>query len=146
MLIIRRRIGNYVWWWVLTRLSVVIILWSLQISNHYAIHLTLTQCYISIIPQLTTTTKTVSLKQSHAKEMWGLKLQHMNLEGTWFSPYQESYHRTAFSGLQEPSILFPISFAIQKTQNGRWDSHQFHLSGSQDSLLSPDSKSQASRV
>lgn len=72
--------------------------------------------------------------------MWRSKLQYMNSEGTWFSSQQEPYHKIALSGLRDTGM----SFAIQMTQEGRWDSHQLHLSASQESQLSQDSKSQAS--
>ena len=36
---------------VLTRPILVIILWFIQISNHYVVHLRLIQCYMSILFQ-----------------------------------------------------------------------------------------------
>ena len=42
---------SYVWWWTLTRLTVVIILQYIKMSDHYTVHLKLIKCYMSIIAQ-----------------------------------------------------------------------------------------------
>ena len=36
------------WWWMLTRVTVVIVPQCIHILNHYAVHLELIKCYISI--------------------------------------------------------------------------------------------------
>ena len=41
ILIIRKKKYNYVWWWMLTRLTGVIISKYINIMNHYAVHLKL---------------------------------------------------------------------------------------------------------
>ena len=45
----KRNFSTYVWWWMLTRCTVVIISQSIQIMNHHIAHLKLVQCYVSII-------------------------------------------------------------------------------------------------
>ena len=41
--------GNYMWEWMLTRLTVVIISQFIQIANHYGTQLKLIKCYMSAI-------------------------------------------------------------------------------------------------
>ena len=49
---------------LLTRLTVVIVLWYTQ--NHYAVHLKLTQCYMAVIPQVNSV---------HQEETWIFSLK-----------------------------------------------------------------------
>ena len=53
VLIMRKNnVCNYVWWWMLPKFIMAIILQYIHISNYYVIHLKLTYCYRSIISQL----------------------------------------------------------------------------------------------
>ena len=51
VLITHKIFCNYVWLWMLNKLIVVIILQCTHISNHYVVHIKLTQCYISVTSQ-----------------------------------------------------------------------------------------------
>ena len=54
---------------LLTRLTVVIILWQIQILSHYAVHLKLTQCYMAITPQVNSV---------HQEGTWSFSLKNKN--------------------------------------------------------------------
>ena len=45
------------WWWILTKLTLVLILQYVHTSNLYVVHLKLIQCYMSIIAQFKTKKK-----------------------------------------------------------------------------------------
>ena len=43
----KRKLCNYVWWWVLSRLTVVLISQYVQILNHFAVYLKLIMFYVN---------------------------------------------------------------------------------------------------
>ena len=47
----KKKFCNYVWWQILSRFGVVITLRYIEISNHYVVHLKLTQSCMSSILQ-----------------------------------------------------------------------------------------------
>ena len=53
----KKNFCTYEWWWILTRLTLVIILQYVQIPNHYAVCLKRIQCYVSITSELINKTK-----------------------------------------------------------------------------------------